>query len=155
MPSHLRFLSLKLNISLVTSQIFAVAKICSRPRLVIFLARKIILRLTKAKNLPLGRFFRAFVRDGRIELPTSVWKTDVLPLNYARNVCLEYYTKNIEKENTTRRIHNAWILFLSSPSSRYGIKNHIVCLFYNLSKSLRGAISAICSNHTTNGGICS
>ena len=31
--------------------------------------------------IPHSTALRFLVRDGRIELPTSVWKTDVLPLN--------------------------------------------------------------------------
>lgn len=42
-----------------------------------------------------------FVRDGRIELPSSVWKTDVLPLNESRVTLL--YTK-LELHTKTRAL---------------------------------------------------
>ncbi len=52
---------------LVTSQIFVVTKICSRPRLVIFSTEKIILRLSN----PIGRSFESY-RFGRPFVPYSL-----------------------------------------------------------------------------------
>ena len=40
----------------------------------------------------LPHFYVVFVRDGRIELPTSAWKADVIPLNQSRLLKQTYYS---------------------------------------------------------------
>ncbi|MDB5244781.1 MAG: hypothetical protein JWN18_651, partial [Parcubacteria group bacterium] len=47
-------------------------------------ARETWLRFTKRERPAAGQVFRRFVRVGRIELPSSDWQPDVLPLNHTR-----------------------------------------------------------------------